>query len=435
MARAMKHSALIAFGAALALLISHPLRSAAAQESSPAVRTAIETFEEWMKSTLASGDRLTFERVRTKARAALEGCDFRALSFADIERLANARLISYAGREADARARLASFAAAETPDGAVAAVLLLTVMEDAADEEPVRAALRHPGLAGALATGRAGEIFGAVGNLEPDVLAGVFPDVVALAPYMTGDLPPQVVSEFPNLLEGLLALEGDSFAQGREALRLRMVAAMTAARDKAPAEMKAYLSQRQVFLNGAFARGELVGHVAPALDFTWTSSETPLASLADLRGKVVVLDFWATWCSPCVASFPRVRDLKERYADFPVAIVGVTSLQGSHHAPDGTRTDTQGKPELEHELMSGYLSQQEVTWTVAFSEQAVFNPEYGIQGIPHVAILDAEGRVRFRGLHPMERGTEDKIDALLREAGLPHPAAVALPAGFESEGR
>jgi hypothetical protein len=98
-------------------------------------------------------------------------------------------------------------------------------------------------------------------------------------------------------------------------------------------------------------------------------------------------------------------------------------LQGTHYAADGTATDTEGNPNLEYELMKTYVGEKNMTWTVAFAKQEVFNPEYGIRGIPHVVILDPEGRVRYRGLHPMEPGKEAKIDALLRESGLDAPPA------------
>jgi len=140
---------------------------------------------------------------------------------------------------------------------------------------------------------------------------------------------------------------------------------------------------------------------------------------------VVVVDFWATWCGPCIASFPNVRELQKRYEGYPVTIIGVTSLQGSHNNPKTReRTDTKDDPAKEKELMSGFVKDMDMTWTVAFSDQEVFNPAYGVRGIPHVAIIDAAGKVRHNGLHPGSALADKtkKIDALLKEAGLPCPA-------------
>ncbi len=107
-----------------------------------------------------------------------------------------------------------------------------------------------------------------------------------------------------------------------------------------------------------------------------------------------------------------------------VAVIGVTSVQGRHHPKEGTPVDCKGDPQKEMGLMSGLMKDREMTWPVVFTEQSVFNPDYGVMGIPHVAILDAEGKVRHNGLHPgMDtEGKFHKIDALLKEAGLATPA-------------
>ena len=64
-----------------------------------------------------------------------------------------------------------------------------------------------------------------------------------------------------------------------------------------------------------------------------------------------------------------------------------------------------------------------MTWTVAFSEQNVFNPDFGVRGIPSVAIIGPDGNVRFAGLYPNPKEESEHIDALLKEAKLPYPEA------------
>ena len=170
------------------------------------------------------------------------------------------------------------------------------------------------------------------------------------------------------------------------------------------------------------ALANLVGNPAPELNFTWATRDG-LSNLEDLRGKVVILDFWATWCGPCVRSFPQMRELANHYADSPVEIVGVTSLQGQVHGLEPTPIETKNNPDREHALMGDYVAKQQINWTIAFSEQEVFNPDYGITGIPHVAILAPDGTLRYRGLHPMMPKDEKHamIDGLLEEFGLPLP--------------
>ena len=176
--------------------------------------------------------------------------------------------------------------------------------------------------------------------------------------------------------------------------------------------------------NTLFARGELIGSTAPELDFIWNSAGMKLNHLADLRGKVVIVDFWATWCGPCVRSFPNVRKLQERYKNYDVVILGVTSIQGRHIDRIYNKTiNTKGNPEKEMELMKNFMKQQNMTWKVAFAKQGVYNPAYGVHGVPHIAIIDAEGKVRYNGINPNSDPYEEaeKIDALLKEAGLKYP--------------
>lgn len=172
------------------------------------------------------------------------------------------------------------------------------------------------------------------------------------------------------------------------------------------------------------AQAALVGQRAPELHFTW-STHTGLKTLADLKGKVVVLDFWATWCGPCIASFPQVRELTAYYRDSDVVVLGVTSLQG-FVANMGPRIDTKGDPDREMALMHDFIKAKNITWPVAFSREPVFNRDYGVTGIPHMAILAPDGTVRHTGLHPAMPHAEkvSKIDALLKEFGKPVPAAL-----------
>ena len=153
-----------------------------------------------------------------------------------------------------------------------------------------------------------------------------------------------------------------------------------------------YIDDRLAFLRSGLVRGKAIGNAAPELDFDWVSGDHNWDTLADLRGNVVLIDFWATWCGPCRAAFPKLRAVAQHFAGKPVVILGVTSLQGRHAGHDGA-VDTNGNPQLEYSLMPEFMERDGMMWPVVFTQQPVYNPEYGVDGIPHMAIVDAQGKL------------------------------------------
>jgi len=70
-----------------------------------------------------------------------------------------------------------------------------------------------------------------------------------------------------------------------------------------------------------------VGATAP--DWRLTDAEGTTHTLSEYRGKVVVMDFWATWCGPCSAVMPRIQKLHEKFADKGVVVFGVNTWENS----------------------------------------------------------------------------------------------------------
>jgi thiol-disulfide isomerase/thioredoxin len=319
-----------------------------------------------------------------------------------------------------ADARLDALSATPDAEGFAAAMALASRSDDA---DAYAALLAHDGLDAFVKTNGLMALTRELGNAAPEQLRPAASDIVALgARFQPTPEGTMGIAGYMKMVVGL----GDAVDAGkREELRLSLLAkskdALAAAED-AIDRLKRSITK----LDAGPMKGPIIDKPAPEVALEWVhdaNGPVALSGLADLKGKVVVLDFWATWCGPCVASFPNVRELRAHYPGDDVVILGVTSLQGKHYPRGAAPIDCSGDPAKERQLMTEYLKTMEITWPVAYSAQDVFNPDYDVDGIPHVAIIDAKGVLRHNGMHPASP-LEDKtklIDALLVEAGKTPP--------------
>lgn len=150
---------------------------------------------------------------------------------------------------------------------------------------------------------------------------------------------------------------------------------------------------------------------AEAPDFTFTHFfNTDPVDLKGLRSQVVMIDFWATWCGPCIGTFPELREIHAEYKDKGLFLLGVTGFQGSI-SNHGKERVTELSEEEELALMPEFIEHKNVTWPLAFSDRNCFDIEYGITGIPTSVIIDKKGIVRLF-THPANK---DQIIALIEE--------------------
>jgi cytochrome c biogenesis protein CcmG/thiol:disulfide interchange protein DsbE len=98
--------------------------------------------------------------------------------------------------------------------------------------------------------------------------------------------------------------------------------------------------------------------------------------LSSLRGKVVYLDFWASWCVPCRQSFPWMNELQKRYADRGLTIIAVN---------------------LDHERADAekFLRKLSPGFQIRFDPDGDWARHFGVQGMPTSVLLDRSGRSRF----------------------------------------
>jgi thiol-disulfide isomerase/thioredoxin len=119
------------------------------------------------------------------------------------------------------------------------------------------------------------------------------------------------------------------------------------------------------------ARAAEVGHSAPPFELP---GQRGTVSLEALRGKVVLLDFWASWCAPCRHSFPWMNDMHARHGAAGLQIVAVNV--------DRTRADA-----------DAFLHQLPARFTVAFDERGDVPRRYAVKGMPTSVLIGTDGRV------------------------------------------
>lgn len=124
-------------------------------------------------------------------------------------------------------------------------------------------------------------------------------------------------------------------------------------------------------------QSELIG--TPAIPFALRHADgSGELALADLRGQVVVLDFWALYCRPCIDSMPHLQRLHERFADEGVSVVSINV-----DVPDDARAERVAAFAREHGLtFDVLLDRGNIGWS------------YGARRIPYIVVVDREGVVR-----------------------------------------
>jgi thiol-disulfide isomerase/thioredoxin len=130
---------------------------------------------------------------------------------------------------------------------------------------------------------------------------------------------------------------------------------------------------------------------APEFNLPAVTGEVQLGSL---KGKVVYLDFWASWCEPCKKSFPWMHEMKQRYADKGFEVLAVNL-------------------DKDRKLADAFLKEMDVNFIVAFDESGATASDYKIKGMPSSYLIGRNGIVHASHIGFREKDKE-KLEQVIK---------------------
>jgi cytochrome c biogenesis protein CcmG/thiol:disulfide interchange protein DsbE len=141
------------------------------------------------------------------------------------------------------------------------------------------------------------------------------------------------------------------------------------------------------------SRAAAVGKPAPA--FETVDMQGNVRSLTDLRGKVVLVNFWATWCSACREEMPSMQSLYEKMPKDKFEMIGLFTMDNP-------------------EVVKNFISYLGLTFPIWSNESNKIGARYGLAGLPETFIVDKQGVIREKVIGPTEWDTPETIEMLTK---------------------
>lgn len=140
--------------------------------------------------------------------------------------------------------------------------------------------------------------------------------------------------------------------------------------------------------------GELLALDEPAPEWKLIDDQGQTHSLSDYRGRVVVLDFWATWCKPCAEIMPQMQKLHEKFKGQAVVVFGVNSWENSDS--------------------SALMKKKNYTYPMLLRGEEI-TERYKIKSLPVVYIIGMDGRIVYRHAGPDNKSLAKLLEKYLKE--------------------
>jgi thiol-disulfide isomerase/thioredoxin len=139
---------------------------------------------------------------------------------------------------------------------------------------------------------------------------------------------------------------------------------------------KVFLLVIPIFLLISCSGARKTNNSANNINFTLNQFGGGKVSLAEQKGKVVLVDFWATWCGPCRAAIPHLVGMYNKYKDQELVVLGISLDQ-------------------EKDALPKFIKDYNITYPILYGEEQV-TKAYEVQSIPTLVVFDKKGKIAFR---------------------------------------